>query len=54
MQETHRHEKVLVFSQFADTVEYLTGELRRRGVQRKRGVTGDAPDPLRWRTASAR
>jgi hypothetical protein len=45
IQETHRHDKVLVFSQFADTVEYLTGELRRRGVQRIAGVTGDAPDP---------
>ena len=45
IQETHRHEKVLIFSQFADTVDYLTRELRRRGVQRLAGATGGSPDP---------
>lgn len=43
--ETHRHEKVLIFSQFADTVAYLTHELQRRGVKRLAGVTGGAADP---------
>ena len=37
--------KALVFSQFADTVGYLETELRRRGVRKLAGVTGDSPDP---------
>jgi len=45
LQETHRHEKVLIFSQFADTVDYLTDELRRHGVQHLAGATGNSPDP---------
>ncbi|EYB66521.1 hypothetical protein DEIPH_ctg103orf0050 [Deinococcus phoenicis] len=49
--ETHPTEKVLIFSQFADTVNYLVAELRRRGVGRVEGVTGSSPDPsaLAWR-----
>jgi superfamily II DNA/RNA helicase len=43
--ETHPNEKVLVFSQFADTVHYLAGELERRGVERLAGVTGGSHDP---------
>jgi superfamily II DNA or RNA helicase len=42
---THPEEKVLVFSQFADTVHYLAGELERRGVGRLAGVTGSSDDP---------
>ncbi len=47
----HPNEKVLIFSQFADTVHYLTPELQRRGVQALEGVTGDSADPteLAWR-----
>jgi len=47
----HRNDKILVFSQFADTVEYLERELQRRGIQRLAGVTGDADNPtaLAWR-----
>ena len=43
--------KVLVFTQFADTVCYLESELKRRGVSRIAAVTGDALDPtqLAWR-----
>ena len=43
--------KVLVFTQFADTVCYLESELKRRGVSRIAAVTGDASDPtlLAWR-----
>ncbi|NLE37806.1 MAG: SWF/SNF helicase family protein, partial [Pirellulaceae bacterium] len=37
--------KVLVFTQFADTVRYLEKQLRGRGVSRLVGVTGDAADP---------
>ncbi len=49
--ETHPHEKVLVFTQFADTVRYLSRELKKRGVTRLEGVTGDSENPteLAWR-----
>ena len=43
--------KVLVFSQFADTVRYLEAQLRRTGVDSVAGVTGDSDDPTQfaWR-----
>jgi superfamily II DNA or RNA helicase len=41
----HGKEKVLVFSQFADTVEYLAVQLRGRGIPALAGVTGDTEDP---------
>ncbi|MFL6284432.1 MAG: helicase-related protein [Pyrinomonadaceae bacterium] len=49
--ESHPQDKVLVFTQFADTVHYLEAELKARGVTRMEGVTGDSPDPteLAWR-----
>ena len=50
---TRRHpdEKVLVFTQFADTVRYLSEQLKVRGIQYLEGVTGDSDDPteLAWR-----
>ena len=51
----HTHDKVLVFSQFADTVEYLTAQLRdgsaeRPALERLEGVTGNSENP----TASGR
>ena len=47
----HQSDKVLVFSQFADTVDYLKDELRNRGIDRAAGATGDSEDPtmLAWR-----
>jgi len=47
----HPHEKIIVFSQFADTVRYLEDELRARGVQSFAGVTGDTSDAtsVAWR-----
>lgn len=33
IQQRHPHDKVLLFSQFADTVTHLTAQLRARGVQ---------------------
>lgn len=47
----HPYEKVMVFSQFADTVRYLEAELKARGVKNLAGVTGDSSDPTRlaWR-----
>lgn len=51
LRETHADDKVLVFSQFADTVGYLSRELRRRGLASLEGVDGDHPDPTyaAWR-----
>lgn len=47
----HPNEKMIVFTQFADTARYLTQELNNRGVQHLSGVTGDSQDPteLAWR-----
>ncbi len=59
--ETYPDQKVLVFTQFADSVAYLTSELKRgghnpdgserAGVPRLAGVTGDSSNPtaLAWR-----
>ena len=49
--ETFPDRKVLVFSQFADTVLYLDAQLKSRGVQAMAGVTGNSADPtqLAWR-----
>ncbi len=45
LSERHPREKVIVFTQFADTVRYIEKQLRARGLQRIAGVTGDAEDP---------
>ena len=47
----HPGEKVLVFTQFADTVRYLVDQLSTRGLSRIAAVTGDHADPTRmaWR-----
>lgn len=49
--KTHPRDKVIVFSQFADTVRYLEEQIKSRGVDRIAGVTGDSADPtsLAWR-----
>ncbi len=49
--QEHKSEKVLVFSQFADTVNYLTSALKRSGVSAISGATGGSTDPtmLAWR-----
>lgn len=48
--QQHPNEKVLVFTQFADTVHYLAEQLQARGLTQFAGVTGDSPDPtsLAW------
>jgi superfamily II DNA or RNA helicase len=38
-------QKVLVFTQFADTANYLAEQLKRRGLRRLEGVTGDDENP---------
>ncbi len=47
----HPNDKVLVFTQFADTVRYLKAALSARGISQIAEVTGDSPDPtgLAWR-----
>ena len=47
----HPDEKVLVFTQYADTVRYLETQLKARGISLIAGVTGQSPDPtsLAWR-----
>lgn len=47
---THPNEKVLVFTQFADTVEYLVTQLQKRGVSHIAGAVGSSEDPtaLAW------
>lgn len=48
--QQHPNEKVLIFTQFADTADYLCSELARRGVTALASVTGSAGDPtaLAW------
>lgn len=41
----HPEQKVLVFSQFADTVHYLSSRLQQKGIDQLAGVTGDTEDP---------
>ncbi|TAE72867.1 MAG: NgoFVII family restriction endonuclease [Bacteroidetes bacterium] len=43
--QTHAKEKVLVFTQFADTAYYLTKELKNRNIQKIEFVTGNSDDP---------
>jgi superfamily II DNA or RNA helicase len=43
--QNHPQDKVLVFSQFADTVEYLTEQLKANGLRAVEGVTGNTDDP---------
>ena len=47
----HPGEKMIVFTQFADTVRYLTEQLQARAVDRLSAVTGDSDNPTRlaWR-----
>ena len=47
----HPDRKVLIFTQFADTVRYLENQLTARGLTRFAAVTGDTADPTRlaWR-----
>jgi hypothetical protein len=47
----HKAEKLLIFTQFADTVRYIARELQRRGVLYVAGVTGASENPteIAWR-----
>ena len=43
--QTHPDDKVLVFTQFADTVQYLTDTLSERGMTQIAAATGNSADP---------
>ncbi len=45
--DVHPDRKILVFTQFADTVRYLSRKLKALGVSRIEAVTGDTADPTR-------
>lgn len=45
VQKKHKGEKVLVFTQFADTAGYLARELQKAGVKQLEAVTGNTDDP---------
>lgn len=47
----HAEKKVLVFSQFADTVRFLTTQLKKEGLEDVAGVTGETENPTKsaWR-----
>lgn len=49
--EKHPGDKILIFTQFADTVNYLATQLKARGIRAIEGVTGESTDPtaLAWR-----
>ena len=48
LEKRHPREKVIVFTQFADTVRYLEAQLRARGVRGMAGVTGNDEDPTSY------
>lgn len=45
LKKQHPNEKVMIFSQFSDTVEYLAEHLAARGIKHLAPVTGDNEDP---------
>jgi hypothetical protein len=51
IQTTHYDEKLLIFTQFADTADYLNTQLAARGIDKVAKATGQSADPteLAWR-----
>lgn len=51
--QVHAEEKLLIFTQFADTARYLASQLKARGVKAIDQATGQSADPteLAWRFA---
>ncbi len=50
LQEKHPDEKILIFSQFADTIKYLEQQLKNCGIQKFAAVSGNTENPtsLAW------
>ncbi|MFQ3611290.1 MAG: helicase-related protein [Fimbriimonadales bacterium] len=46
VQKDHQYDKVLIFTEFADTALYLKEYLQRKGVLRVEVITGDTGDPV--------
>ncbi len=51
LEKQHPTDKVLIFTQFADTATYLEEQLKARGISAVAGATGNSSDPtlLAWR-----
>jgi len=51
LKNTHADDKVIIFTQFADTARYLESQLSAMGIDRIASATGDSGDPtqLTWR-----
>ena len=51
IEKQHGNEKILVFTEFADTARYLEEQLNERGIQKLARATGDCENPTRlaWR-----
>ena len=45
IEKKHKTEKILIFTQFSDTAEYLYDALKKRGVKQLACVTGSTDDP---------
>jgi superfamily II DNA or RNA helicase len=45
IQKKHKKEKILVFTQFSDTANYLCSALKKRGITNLECVTGDSENP---------
>jgi Helicase conserved C-terminal domain/PLD-like domain len=43
--KTHPHEKILIFTQFADSVRYITDNLQANNITNVAGVTGGSQNP---------
>jgi SNF2 family DNA or RNA helicase len=48
IQETHPDKKIIIFTQFADTVNYLEACLKASGVTKVAGVVGSSADPTEF------
>jgi superfamily II DNA or RNA helicase len=46
--QQHPDEKILIFTQFADTVRYLTEQLKARDIAAVEGVTGSVANPTEY------
>jgi superfamily II DNA or RNA helicase len=51
IQNKHPKDKLLIFTQFADTARYLSGQLAAHGIAQSAEATGESADPtlLAWR-----
>ncbi len=45
LEKEHLNEKILIFTQFADTARYLESALKDRGIAKIEAVTGNSADP---------